>query len=992
VKRFEALQAELERALSNDKILRLLQQMVQADPIQAIDVLSPYLYQGEPELRLAALELLVEIGQRQTVDIPEMFFAILQDPLSWELRAPILKALLYRLPGKEAAREQLLKFLQSQDWDLVAHIVQALGPLADPELQSWLAECLKHPHYFVRKRAVEALGAQPWSTVVESHLLSMLTDSQSAVVLKVLQTLSNSASYRVMLQLRDLLILPQTPSELKPMLSETADTIQHNLDQLLSKPVAELSASESQALAAWLSQEPELELQAQIEQRLINGLNQIYRFSRPEQVQLIHALLEITPTQAQTLYPAVLRWGLKLQCLELPESTPVEVKLLLEQLLLDQAGPERPPSEQEQAFQLLARYGSSESLAHLGQFLTASPEIFVQLLPLLNRNAEQTLQQLLHLSLRELSPRAIENSLLFLEGFAQTGGLPVALRLFKQVEDAILRKRLTEHLLGFGDLLGPVLLKELERSQDLDLIREGLELLLKIAPFEESLKVYLGFLSHHDSSICERAALGLVRLQSGNEALWNMANNAQLSEDTRGWAMDILLQRGEAILPELLRIAVARLEQPLWLEMVGSILQESQTDLTLLQKPLLAAPLENRKLFLRCLVAHPELESTELLFYLLDDPALSESVQELLELQGERILAPLLNWAQAQPQEEKLVVRLLAGLESELLLQALKDYKHVQARVLLIRALLQKGAPEGQDFLWELLPVSPRTVQLVLFESLAQVSNTQTPWQPILPYIREHDPEIQLAALQVLARTGQSEAAPCVGALLTSADRALRLAAVETLGCLRAHIWTNAIGSQLLEAEQNQDSELREACLLALGRIGGELVLEILLKRLQTSDSPQENLPVVAALGALQHPATVQTLITYFEQVSELEQKQKALQALCQSRQTPALNFVLKHLPDWPLELQRAAIQSLAQTGEAWILPTLEHFLQEAKDWRLQRTVIEVLNYFPRIEALRLLKQFQQEALAWPTVMGWILRDAIQESLASLRARVVSET
>lgn len=68
--RFEGLKAELERAWSNDKAIRLLQQLVQTDAEQAIEVLSQYLYQGEPELRLAALELLVELGRKQIGDIP----------------------------------------------------------------------------------------------------------------------------------------------------------------------------------------------------------------------------------------------------------------------------------------------------------------------------------------------------------------------------------------------------------------------------------------------------------------------------------------------------------------------------------------------------------------------------------------------------------------------------------------------------------------------------------------------------------------------------------------------------------------------------------------------------------------------------------------------------------------------------------------------------------------------------------------------------------
>ncbi|MBT9543828.1 MAG: HEAT repeat domain-containing protein [Candidatus Sericytochromatia bacterium] len=986
--RFESLKAELERAWSNDKAIRLLMQLVQTDAEQAIEVLSQYLYQGEPELRLAALELLVDLGRKQIGDIPELFFTILQDPLSWELRPPILKALLFQLPGQRAARDNLLKLLQSQDWDLVAHIIQALGPLADPELQSWLVESLNHPHYFVRKRAVEALGAQPWSAEVENHLLSMLSDAQSAVVLKVLQTLSNSASYRVMNQLRDLLGLPQTPSELQPVLLETAETIQNNLNQLLSRAVEALKSSEIEALAAWLAEEPDEDMRKRLEQHLLLGLNQIYRFGRPEQVHLIQVFLSIAPAQAKALYLAVLRWGLKLQCLELPESAPLEVKHLLEQMLLDQAAPDRPASEQEQAFQLLARYGTPTALERLEDFLKSPPELFMQLLPLFSRLAEQALPHFLHLSLRELEPREWENMLLFLEGFAQTGSLPVALRLLKQAKTAPLRKRLTLHLLSFGNLLGPLLLKELERSQAPEFIREVLELLLQIDPWEESFSLLVGFLAHPSQDLQERAALGLVRLNSGSEALWRLAT--QDESQAQAWALEILSQRGERVLTELLQLAVARSTQALWRQLVSTVLQSAQG--TWEPPAWESVPVENRRQFLLCLQTLPTPAKPLWGLWLLTDPLLNEQIETWLALQGSSLIGPLLNWAEALPEREKQVVQLLARLNAGDLLQALKDCKHVMARVLLIRALLQSGVPEGQGYLWELLPVSPRPVQLVLLESLGQAQYAQTPWQPLLPFLQEPDPELQLAALRVLVRAGQQEAASAVATLLQSDLPALVLAAVEALGSLRAVAWAPALETRLLEAEANQNQALRQACLLALGQMGAQNAFQTLSKRLQIQASAEHNLPVLSALGALHHADVVAPLIAFFEGVEALEQRQKALEALCQSQQTPALNYVLGHLAEWPLPLQRTALQSLAQTGEAWILPTFERLLQQAEDWRLKRTIIEVLYYFPRMEAMHLLKQFQLAHPALPTVAGWILQEAIRETISRLRASVVSET
>lgn len=986
--RFEAIKAELERAWSNDKAIRLMQQLVQADAEQAIAVLSQFLYQGEPELRLAALDLLVSIGQNQIGDIPELFFTILQDPLSWELRPPILKALLFQLPGQRMARENLLKLLESQDWDLVANIIQALGPLADPELQSWLVGCLNHPHYFVRKRAVEALGAQPWSEEVENHLLSMLSDSQSAVVLKVLQTLSNSASYRVMLQLRELLGLPQTPSELQPVLLETAETIQTNLNQLLGRGVEALKSAEMEALAAWLSEEPDEDLRARLEQHLLQGLNQIYRFGRPEQVHLIQVFLTIPPAQARNLYLAVLRWGLKLQCLELPESAPVEVKELLEQMLLDQAAPERPPSEQEQAFQLLARYGSAVALEHLEGFLNTPPELFVQLFPLFGRLSEQALPHFLHLSLRELAPREWENMLLFLENFAQTGSLPVALRLLKQAKTPALRKRLTQHLLSFGNLLGPILLKELERSQDAAFLREALELLLQIDPWEESFSLLLGFLGHSVQDLQERAALGLVRLESGSETLWRMAT--QEASDAQAWALEILSQRGERVLTQLLQLGVGRGVQPLWRQLVAAILQAGRGTW---EAPSWAdVPVENRRQFLLCLQTLPTPANPLWGLWLLSDPQLGEQIADWLALQGPGLIGPLLRWAEAQPEREKQVVYLLARLNAADLLQTLKDCKHVMARVLLIRALLQSGVPEGQAYLWELLPVSPRPVQLVLLESLGQAQYSQTPWQPLLPFLQEPDPELQLAALRVLVRAGQSEAAAAIGALLQSPLPALVVAAVEALGALKALGWAPELEKCLIAAEANQNDALRQACLLALGQMGAPQAFQILNERLQLQAATEHNLPVLSALGALQQPEVVAPLMAFFEGTQTLVLRQKALAALCQCHQTSALNYVLGHLAEWPLDLQRTALRSLAQTGEAWILPTFERFLQQSEDWRLKRTIIEVLYYFPRMEAMHLLKQFQQTHPALPTVAGWVLQEAIRETISRLRASVVSET
>lgn len=984
--RFESLKAELERAWSSDKALRLMQQLVQADPEQAIEVLSPLLYQ--PELRLAALALLVEIGQKQIGDIPALFFSILQDPLSWELRPPILKALLFDLPGQSAAREHLLELLQSQDWDLVAHIIQALGPLADPELQSWLVECLNHPHYFVRKRAVEALGAQPWSTEVENHLLSMLRDAQSAVVLKVLQTLSNSASHRVMLQLRELIGLPQTPRELQPVLQETAETIQANLNQLLTRDVETLKASEMEALVAWFSQTSEPELSERLEKQLLAALKQIYRFSRPEQVHLLQTCLMLAPAQAQTLNLAVLRWGLKLQCLELPESAPQEVKQLLEQMLLDQAAPERPPSEQEQAFQLLARYGGLTTLNHFETLIQASPEYFIQLLPLFSRLQEQALPHFLHLSLRDLGLREMENTLFYLENSAQTGSLPVAVRLLKQAKTPSLRKRLTSYLLSFGNLLGPVLLKELERSQDPAFICEVLELLLQIDPMEDSFSSLLGYLGHAETALQERAALALVRLTTGAETLWRMATQAP--SEAQSWALEILSQRGERILNELLKWVLVRDTQALWRQLLGTLLQSSSGDWV----PPLWSEIssENRRQFLLCLQTLPVPVNPLWGLWLWDDPLLAEQVENWLVLQGAPLIGVLLKEAEAQPEREKPVLRLLAQLEGAWLLQALKDCKHVQARVLLIRALLQSGVPEGQAYLWELLPVSPRPVQLVLLESLSQAQYEQTPWQPLLPFLAEPDPELQLAALRVLVRSGQMEAASAIGELLHSADPVLVIAAVEALGQLRATAWAPTLEKTLLQAEAQQQQDLRQACLLALGQMGDQNALPTLLSRLQLDAPPEALLPVLGALGALHHPEVVQPLIAFFEAVEALALRKQALAALCQSQQTPALNYVLGHLANWPLDLQRAALNSLAQTREAWILPTFERILLHSEDWRLKRTVIEVLHFFPRIEALQLLKQFQQQYPSLPTVAGWVIQSALRETLARLRASVVSET
>lgn len=991
MKSFDSLRNELERSWSVEKSQRLMREMCTLDPHRALDELSLILIQGDPELKPEALELLIGLSQSDEEGIRRLFFSILQDPLSWELRAPILKALLYRLPGQAKTREVLLKLLHSQDWDLVAHIIQALGPLADPELQSWLADCLKHPHYFVRKRAVEALGAQPWSPEVENYLLSMLSDTQSEVVLKVLHTLSNASSYRVMSQIRDLLTLPQTPPELKPVLLETADSIAQHLNALLQSPPEQMTAADLHALTVWLRDEPHAETYERLLPIIRQGIDQIYRLTRPEQIALLKELLALPPERGATLYPQILRWSLKLQSLALPESMPLELKQELENLLLEQSEAERLPSEQEQAFYLLGRYGGKTALKHLREFLDAPPQRFVQILPLMLRFAEESVDQLLHFSLHSLAPHAQENILLFLEGLQHTQGVPLALRLLKQNPQRDLQPRLRHLLLSYGPLLLPALLKELERSQDSDFISLGLVLIQELPPSEDSLKCLLQILIQGSPENRESAALGLIRLKAGTQSLWRICSQDKVEQQTRELALEILLGRSPENLPELLMLPVTPETLELWQDLIAEILTTHLPHLSLqeVSTSLLQAPTENRRHMLELLQSHHAVEWAELLFPLLCDPELSEATQSLLQNWGPLILEPLLHWGLADAEHEKAVLSLLTQFPSSLLQIRLQNTPHVQAKVLLVQALLKQGFVAGQEYLWELLPLSPRPLQLALLESLGQVQEGLR-WKPLLSLLKEEQ-ELQLASLKLLAYCPTTEVIQAVENCLESPISAIRCQALETLGQLQAPQLLPRLEAYLKQAEAQSDSALRNACLSALGTLTEPEAESLLLTKLNAQAGLADNRPVLEALAKRRTEQAIQQMIVFFETVTDLPQQCLTVEMLGSSHQPQALNYLLENLNQWDLPLQRAAIRSLAKTAEKWLIPAFEKLLQSALDWRLQRTLLEELHRFPHMEALRLLKSCL-DAYPAPTLRDWLLRQALQQSLQKLRQRSVSET
>ena len=588
-----------------------------------------------------------------------------------------------------------------------------------------------------------------------------------------------------------------------------------------------------------------------------------------------------------------------------------------------------------------------------------------------------------------MSPQAQENSLYFLEGFQNTGGLPIALRLLKQSSSALLRQRLLQYLLNFGNLMLPFLLQELQRSQDPLFVREGLELLLRLEPYEESLSWLIQILMRAERGDQLRAALALRRLKGGAENLWRWVCE-DISAETRELILEILRERGLRILPEILQFHVPEEFIEDWQALFAHLVNQQTLSAQELGALLKQAASENLRLVLVLWNISSASHWAECLTQFLEDPEHGLQIEDLLVAWGSASLKAVLNWALISPQREPKTLSLLVRYEAQDLRLALHEIQHVQARVLLIQALLKKGCVEGQDELWQLLPLSPHPLQLALLKSLSSFGKDLR-WQPLLPMLEESHPELRREALRILAKTRASEVISAVMACLQDSDTGVVYAAIEALGDLKATQAFTLLSQLLQSAEAESNSELRAICLMALGKLQLDSVFPLLLKRLNLSEPTDQHFPVLQALAEFKTPEAFQRLIEYFESIQDSQQKIKTLEILGTSREPQAINYLLDHLQEWPLAWQRIALVQLAKTGERWILATLEKLIHSGLPWPLLRSVIEVLDYFPRIEALRLLKQLQGQEQS-PSLKGWILKQAIRDTLARLRERTVSET
>jgi len=209
--------------------------------------------------------------------------------------------------------------------------------------------------------------------------------------------------------------------------------------------------------------------------------------------------------------------------------------------------------------------------------------------------------------------------------------------------------------------------------------------------------------------------------------------------------------------------------------------------------------------------------------------------------------------------------------------------------------------------------------------------------------IRTGPESIQRAAAVSLGQIGGKEAVHELQILLMDRKKPelVRVAAAEALGQLKS----KSSLQQLRKAASGDSPGLRRAAVSALGAIGGNEAIDILLDRIGDED-PYVRAEAQRTLSALQvQPTEIQVLTAKARSNSPIV-RLEAVQRLSRLHEPESIDILIQSLADDSAGVREAAISGLSTFSDAKFLPLIIRRFGD-EDFRIRRGVAAVLGRIP---------------------------------------------
>ena len=176
--------------------------------------------------------------------------------------------------------------------------------------------------------------------------------------------------------------------------------------------------------------------------------------------------------------------------------------------------------------------------------------------------------------------------------------------------------------------------------------------------------------------------------------------------------------------------------------------------------------------------------------------------------------------------------------------------------------------------------------------------------------------------------------------MIDSKDEKLKLIAIKGLENLGDNIAVSVLAMAL--KDKNAKVRLHAAC--ALGKVGNDSVIPLLLGSLHFDESAQVREKAAMALGELKAPSAHKQMLKILKNQQEESNVRaaiaKGLGKFGKPEDIPALVSVLKEKHQ-PLRLN--AIKALGKIGDPTPIPSLEYLLQEDKDSEIREAARQTL-------------------------------------------------